>query len=166
MPSYSTVGNIYSLYPRVGSMTTITSASVSFYLDQAENEINGYLINNYTLPFSSTPPVLGTLTTEYGLVKILERFFTQEIGSENTWVTERRNYIFDYLGKLNTGEVGLFDSSMQIITWNAGDTILSNTMTYNPAFNVLNEVYQQMDGDRLQDEWDEVQQSPYDPGLS
>lgn len=90
MPSYSTVGNIYSLYPRVGSMTTINSASVSFYLDQAENEINGYLINNYTLPFSSTPPVIGTLTTEYGLVKILERFFTQELGSENAWVTERK----------------------------------------------------------------------------
>ena len=166
MPSYSTVGNIYSLYPRVGSMTTINSASVSFYLDQAENEINGYLINNYTMPFSSTPPVIGTLTTEYGLVKILERFFTQELGSENAWVTERKNYILEYLGKLNTGEVGLFDNSMQIITWNAGDTILSNTMNYNPAFNVLNEVYQQMDGDRLQDEWDEVQLSPYDPALS
>lgn len=78
----------------------------------------------------------------------------------------KKNYIFEYLGKLNTGEVGLFDNSMQIITWNAGDTILSNTMNYNPAFNVLNEVYQQMDGDRLQDEWDEVQQSPYDPALS
>ena len=165
MPSYTTVGNIYSLYPRVGSMSSITSASVSFYLDQAENEINGYLINNYTLPFSGTPPVIGTLTTEYGLVKILERFFTQEIGSTNSWVKERRDYIFDYLAKLNTGDVGLFTNSLELISWNAGDTIYSNTMTYNPSFNVLNEVYQQIDGDRLRDEWDDVQQSPYDPNL-
>ena len=165
MHSYTTVGNIYSLYPRVGSMSTINSASVAFYLDQAENEINGYLINNYTLPFSSTPPVIGTLSTEYGLVKILERFFTQETGSQHAWVKERKDYIFDYLAKLNTGDVGLFDSSMQIITWNAGDTIYSNTMTYLPAFNVLNEVYQQIDGDRLEDEWDDVRESPYDPNL-
>ena len=69
------------------------------------------------------------------------------------------------LAKLNTGDVGLFDTSMQIITWNAGDTIYSNTMTYNPAFNVLNEVYQQIDGERLEDEWDDVRESPYDPNL-
>ena len=95
----------------------------------------------------------------------MERFFTQETGSQNAWVKERKDYIFDYLAKLNTGDVGLFDSSMQIITWNAGDTIYSNTMTYLPAFNVLNEVYQQIDGDRLEDEWDDVRESPYDPNL-
>ena len=117
------------------------------------------------MPFSGTPPVIGTLTTEYGLVKILERFFTQEIGSTNSWVKERRDYIFDYLAKLNTGDVGLFNNSLELIAWNAGDTIYSNTMTYNPSFNVLNEVYQQIDGDRLRDEWDDVQQSPYDPNL-
>jgi hypothetical protein len=38
-------------------------------------------------------------------------------------------------------------------------------MTYNPAFNVLNEVYQQIDGERLEDEWDDVRESPYDPNL-
>ena len=95
----------------------------------------------------------------------MERFFTQEIGSTNSWVKERRDYIFDYLAKLNTGDVGLFNNSLELIPWNAGDTIYSNTMTYNPSFNMLNVVYQQIDGDLLRDEWDDVQQSPYDPGL-
>ena len=90
MPSYTTVANVQDLYPRVGSLSSINSASIAFYIDQAENEINGYLANNYTLPFSASPPMITTLSTEYSLVKILERFFTQEVGSQNAWVAERK----------------------------------------------------------------------------
>ena len=163
MPTYTTVPNVLSLYPRVGSLATVNSSSISFYIDQAENEINGYLANNYTLPFSSSPPMITTLSTEYSLVKILERFFTQEVGSTNAWVEERKKYIVDTLNKINDGTLGLVTSSGELIVYNSGDTIFSNTMNYTPTFTMLDETLQQIDSDRLEDEYDDVKDEEWNP---
>lgn len=163
MAEFTTVPNVYSLYPRVGSISSVNSSAVNFYINQAENEMKGYLINNYTLPFSSTPPILETIASEYALVKILERFFTQEIGSENKWVEERKKTVFNYFKQLNDGTIGLFTSSGEIIPWNAGDTIFSNTMNYQPTFTMLNPTLQVIDTERLDDEFDEWQDQDYNP---
>ncbi len=163
MPSYTTVANVQDLYPRVGSLSSVNSASIAFYIDQAENEINGYLANNYTLPFSASPPMITTLSTEYSLVKILERFFTQEVGSQNAWVAERKKYIIDTLNKLNEGTLGLVTSSGELLVYNSGDTIFSNTMQYDPTFTMLDETLQQIDSDRLNDEYDAVKDEEWNP---
>jgi len=163
MPTYTNVNNVLELYPRIGSYSVITSATLAFNIDQAENEINGYLSNNYTLPFSSSPPMITTLATEYTVVKILLRFFTQEVGSRNDYVSERRNYVFDMLDKINNGDIGLTTSSGDLITYNSGDTIFSNTMTYDPTFTMLDETLQQIDSDRLDDEYDAVSDQEYNP---
>ena len=165
MPSYTTVENVLDLYPRVGSLSTVTSSNIAFYIDQAENEVNGHLVNGYTLPFSSTPPLIRTISTEYSLVKILQRFFTQEIGSDNTYVTQRLESVMDYLTKINSGDVGLFTSSLELIPYNTGDTISSNTMDFNPTFTMLNPIFQQIDADRLDDELDAVDDEDYNPAL-
>ena len=106
MPSYTTVENVYDLYPRVGSLSSITSSQIAFYIDQAENEVNGHLVNGYTLPFSSTPPLIRTISTEYSLVKILQRFFTQEVGSDNAYVAQRLDAVKEYLTQINSGDIG------------------------------------------------------------
>jgi len=165
MPNYSTVEKVLDLYPRVGSLSTVTSANIAFYIDQAENEINGHLVNGYTLPFSSTPPIIESLSTEYGLVKILQRFFTQEVGSDNAYVASRLESVMDYLTKINSGDIGLFTSSLELIPYNSGDTIFSNTMNYNPTFTMLNPSLQQIDSDRLDDELDAVDNEDYNPAL-
>lgn len=165
MPIYTTVSNVLDLYPRVGSLSSISSANIAFYIDQAEAEINGYLINNYTMPFSATPPLVQALTTEYSLVKLLERFFTQETGSENAWVSARKEYVITTLTQINSGDIGLFTSSLEIIAYNPDDAPFSNTMTYNPTFNVLNSTLQQIDGDRLEDEYDDIDRDNYKPDL-
>ncbi len=165
MPTYTTVENVYDLYPRVGSLSTITSSQIAFYIDQAENEVNGHLVNGYTLPFSSTPPIIRTLSTEYSLVKILQRFFTQEVGSDNAYVAQRLDAVKEYLTQINSGDIGLYNSSLELIPYNAGDTIFSNTMNFNPTFTMLDESLQQIDSDRLDDELDAVDQEDYNPAL-
>ena len=165
MPSYTTVENVLDLYPRVGSLSTVTSSNIAFYIDQAENEINGHLINGYTLPFSSTPPIISTLSTEYSLVKILQRFFTQEVGSDNVYVTQRLDDVKEYLNKINTGDIGLYTSSLELIPYNPGDTIFSNTMNFDPTFTMIDETYQVIDSERMDQELDAVDDQAYDPSL-
>ena len=71
----------------------------------------------------------------------------------------------DYLTKINSGDIGLFTSSLELIPFNAGDTIFSNTMNYNPTFTMLNPSLQQIDSDRLDDELDAVDNEDYNPAL-
>ena len=52
---------------------------------------------------------------------------------------------------------------MDLIVWNAGDTIYSNTMEYNPTFTMLDETLQQIDSDRLKDEYDIYRLEEYNP---
>ena len=70
-----------------------------------------------------------------------------------------------YLDKINTGEIGIYNNSLELITYNAGDTIFSNTMNYNPTFTMLNSTLQQIDSDRLDDELDAVDNEDYNPAL-
>jgi len=163
MPSYTTVPKVLDLYPRVGSMTSITSSNIAFYIDQAENEVNGYLVNNYDLPFSATPPLVETISTEYSLIKILERFFTQGINSENKWVSERKEYVKNFLNQINSGTIALYTNSLQLIAYQGDDTIYSNTMNYNPTFTMLDETLQQIDPDRLDAELDVLESEAYNP---
>ncbi len=165
MPIYTTVANVYNLYPRIGSMTTISSSSIAFFIDQAEAEVNGYLGNNYSLPFSSTIPIIETISTEFSVVKILERFFTQEIGSKNEWVEARYENIYNTLSAINSGNLALVTNSNEVLTYQSEGGIHSNTQNFDPTFSVINDIYQQTDGDRLQDDFDKVRDNTYKPEL-
>jgi len=165
MPDYTTVGKVYDLYPRIGSMTTITSANIAYYIDQAENEMNGFIANNYTLPFSATVPIIETIATEFSVVKILERFFTQEIGSKNEWVEARYEHIFARLSQISSGTLALMTSSYEVLNFSAEGGIYSNNKDYLPTFNNLNDTIQQVDGDLLDKEYNDVSQETYRPDL-
>ena len=83
------------------------------------------------------------------------------MGSKNEWVEERKKYLLDTFNKINNGDIGLVTSSGELIVYNSGDTIFSNTMTYNPTFTMLDETLQQIDSDRLED--DAVRDEEYNP---
>tara|TARA_R100001443_G_scaffold20068_1_gene31966 strand:- start:24214 stop:24714 length:501 start_codon:yes stop_codon:yes gene_type:complete len=165
MADYTSVANVYALYPRIGSMTSITSSNISFYIDQAENEMNGYLANNYSLPFATDVPIVTTIATEFSVVKILERFFTQEIGSKNEWVEERYKHVYETLTQISSGDLSLVTSSYEVLAYFSNGGIYSNNQNNNPVFNRLNTTLQEFDGDQLRDEYDTVRDTPRESSL-
>ena len=87
------------------------------------------------------------------------------MGSDNVYVTQRLDDVKEYLNKINTGDIGLYTSSLELIPYNPGDTIFSNTMNFDPTFTMIDETYQVIDSERMDQELDAVYDQDYDPSL-
>ena len=59
----------------------------------------------------------------------------------------------------------MYTSSLELIPYNPGDTIFSNTMNFDPTFTMIDETYQVIDSERMDQELDAVDDQDYDPSL-
>jgi phage gp36-like protein len=156
MPDYTTVTKVTDLFPKI-SDTNISSASIAFYIDQAEAEINGKIAVRYTLPFSLTPPLVETIATELSVIKILDRFFTSEAKSKNDWRDIRKKDLNGLLGGIAEGKITLINSANEIIGQRTDiQDIYSDTKDYTPTFSHLHYSLQEVDEDRLDSEEDDL----------
>ena len=76
-----------SAEPMIGSLTTITSAHLYQFAEDAEAIINGRIARNYDVSsFASVPTQLVALATDLALYNVLaKRVFTQERLQASTW---------------------------------------------------------------------------------
>jgi len=156
MAVYTTVAKVTDLFPKIKD-TQISSASIAFYINQAEAEINGRLAPQYSLPFSTTPALIETIATELSLIKVLDRFFTSEARSSNSWRDTRKKDAQNLLDGIANGSMSLINSSHTIINPRSDlHGIVSNTSEYTPTFSHLGEGSQEIDPDRLDDETDDL----------
>lgn len=156
MGAYTNAENVRSLYPQLNELSSLTDGQIDFYVAQAEAEVNGYLATRYALPFSAVPPLVETVSTEYALIKLMDRFFSAEAPTENDWKEVRRKELKELLAALAEGRVVLVTTAGAIITTATGAGIESDTSTHTPTFNHLDPAMQKIDEDRLDDEEDAI----------
>lgn len=155
MGDYTNPTSVRALFPKLDTVTALTDTQIDFYVQQAESELNARLARRFTLPFSSSPPLIGMLATEFTLIKLLDRFMTAEKASKNDWRMVRKADLMETLDGIVGGQIPLLTNSMvQIGTRVDAAGISSNTSGYAPTFNLLDESLQQVDADRLDDEED------------
>lgn len=127
---------------------------------RADSIIDAYLASKFTVPFSSTPPLIESISIDLSAYYVLRTLFTRDSVNKN-------NYINDFLLKhLNTKEktgtlydilnddITLVDSSGTVID-TTSDLIDSNIKDYVPIFNVDDAEDWEVDPDRLEDIADE-----------
>lgn len=153
MGTYTTAVKVRSLYPELNTATRLTDTQLDFYVAQAENHISAILAVRYGLPFATTPPLVETITTEYALIKVLDRFYTSETASKNDWRNIRKADLDKMLKSILDGDILLIDANNGVIAQRADiGSVASNTQTYTPTFSHLGDGYQKIDPDRLDDE--------------
>ena len=153
MPVYSDNGKVRDLFPKLDEIKSLSVKQVDFFIDQAEPIINGKLAVRYTVPFSPVPPLIESLTTEYALLKLLDRFFTQEKPSKSEWREIRKEDLDETLNGLADGSISLVSSAGEIIAQRTDiGGIASDTKDYTPTFSHRTEEGQEVDPDRLDDE--------------
>lgn len=155
MGTYTDATEIRKLYGEIDT-TGLVDNDVEFFIRTAENEITARLGAKYTLPFSSTPPVIKTIAQEKSFIKILDRFFTAETRSKNDWRDIRAADCNSLLGDIVDGKIPLLNSSLEVISTRTDLGIQSNTSTYEPTMNELPQTLQQADSDKLEDTFDRV----------
>lgn len=156
MGKYTDATKLRKLYKDIDTSGLIDN-DIEFFIRQKENIIDLKLAQRYTLPFSSTPPVIETIASECSLVGILDRYFTSESKSKNDWREVRATACNSLLDALSDGSLTLVDSGGAIISQRTDiGGIQSNTSGYEPTFNRLDETLQQEDQDRLEDVYNDV----------
>jgi hypothetical protein len=146
MGRYIQWDDIIQRYPNVaakGGSNQVGSA----YLDYAETELEGRLAGAYTIPFSSNNLTIKDLSIDMVYAKSI--MYTD---------TKKAKVILDYLDK-RIGE--LIDGTATMITtsgdamFTAGDAPWSTTKDYHNTFGVIPIEDQNIDTDRIEDEYDE-----------
>lgn len=155
MPDYGTVAGVIELYPRIGSVTSITSAIIASYVGRAEGRMNGQLANRYTIPVSGSPPVLKDIAETWATGLILRRFFTQEKENTSEWVQSWIDDAKDTLEPFAMGSASLVASNgTRLVADLAAQGPWSSTSQYKPTFDVREMIRQRTDPDRVDAEED------------
>lgn len=156
MGAYTNADNVRKLYPALNELTSLTDTQIDFYVAQAEAEIDGRLAVRYALPFSAVPPLVEALSTEYALIKLMDRFYSAEAPAKNDWKEVRRRELRRTLTALASGTMALVTSTGAVIATATGAGIESDTSDYTPTFSHVDPVLQRIDEDRIDAEEDAI----------
>jgi len=158
MADYGTVPGTFILFPKIGSVSAITSEVVINYLDRAESRINARISHLYTVPVGCAPPALQDLSETLAMALMLRRFYTQEKQNLSEWVEGWFKEVEETLLLYATGSATLTCSGGAVVDTGvaAGLTLgpFSNTAVYKPTFDSREMINQRTDPDRTQADHD------------
>jgi phage gp36-like protein len=155
MLDYGTIGGVFELFPRIGSMSIITTPLVESYLARSEARINALISGRYTVPVSGKPPLLKDATETLALARLLKRFYTQEKENTSEWVQGWFDEVTDMLEPIVSGSGSLVASDGTILGAAATSTPWSSTELFRPTFGVRDLVQTRIDPDREREEEDQ-----------
>ena len=72
MGRYTSSGDMRKLFKAFDTVKNINDTDLEFFVTMSEAEIDGYLAQQYTLPFSNTPPLVRSIASEYATIKALD----------------------------------------------------------------------------------------------
>ena len=131
--SYTTVKNVLTALPTVGSGSSIGSETILYYAQQAESVINAALAKTYALPITQKVPVLETLTTNMTIHGLLSRRIRLS-GKVDDDVLKAFD-MSGLLGDIVAGKIPLVTSSGTVIAASGkGQQVWTNMEDYTSTF--------------------------------
>jgi phage gp36-like protein len=105
--AYSTAANIKVVLLNVATYTFDDTAIGSF-IAKADALIDSYLANVYTVPFTTTPAIINSLSVDIACYYLLRTTYTNDrVEEKNSWVIEWYNKALEILKKLANKEMSL-----------------------------------------------------------
>ena len=86
MGKYTTVTAIYNTHIYNLTSSVVDATTVSYFIDDAESTIDGYVAKQYSLPFGSVPPLINKLAKDLSACYVLQYLYSQENQNVNDWV--------------------------------------------------------------------------------
>jgi phage gp36-like protein len=152
---YTNAQELELLFPKIIS-TSLTKADINeIFVTKAEADIDAAVSGRYTLPFSSTPPLVRNIAQDLTMYYVARRMYTQNAKDKNDWVDDFRANAFDILDKIREGEINLITSSKEIISTRTDQVQIwsdaSDTTDYNPTMDERDQILQRVDPRLLDD---------------
>lgn len=121
---------------------------VGTFISRADNLINAKVGGIYAVPFTTTPPLIQTLSDEISAFLIMRTLFTEDSVNKNDWILMFRESL-KMLDEIAAGKVTLVDSTGVAISVQT-HAISSNNGDYTPTFDMDDSEDQAVDADLLQ----------------
>jgi len=112
-----------------------SDTDVDYFIARADDYIDARLYQLYNVPFSSTPPIVRSISTHLASYYVLQMLYVQSRTTDNdAWMSSFKNYAYDLLKDIQKGIILLLDSSGNKISRKSGRGILSSTEDFYPIF--------------------------------
>lgn len=145
---YTSVDRCFTLAPKVGSVSTLTSADILAFCVDAEALVHAKIANAYTVPIVPAPPLLAMLSTDIAVYRLLGLRLAE--GDNATQWMARLKESLALLDKISDGSVTLTTDSGTVIGGSdAASGIIADYTAFRPTMNELPEVEQSIDPDYL-----------------
>jgi len=147
---YGNPDGVFDLYPKIQSLTTITSTIVETFITRTEANINARIAHLYTVPVGGSPPALKDIAETAVVGRLMRRFLAagdQELADK--WLEDADKF----LELIATGSATLVSSAGVVVDRSQiADEPFSSTKDYVPTFSVLDTRDAWLDPDRRDDE--------------
>ena len=115
--------------------TITTDIDVEYYIDRTDDYIDARLYQLYTVPFTTTPPMVRTISTHLAAYYVLRMLYVQARTTDNdAWMSTFKDFAYDLLKEIDRGDIMLLDSSGGKLPRKSSRGIKSSTEDYSPTF--------------------------------
>lgn len=117
-----------------------SDAEVAYFISLADDYINGRLSSLYTVPFSSTPPVVKQISSHLAAHLTIRAIYAEnKQDPKDTWMNVFKVWAMDLLKEIEEGKILLVDSSGSRITRSSVSGIYTSNGDRGSIFDVDDE---------------------------
>lgn len=132
---YTSVLLIKSRLPGVSSVGGISNDVYDTYASAAESIVDGKLARRYTVPFSPTPPLVETLSTDIAAYRLWTQRLSPRKGADDEEKTNALKEALALLDELADGTMTLTSSDGSVVSERSTTGhAWSDKMGYNPTY--------------------------------
>ena len=127
--------DVRQLLPKVTD-NVMSDVNVTFLIDIVDDIIDGKLVYMYTVPFTSTPPIVRRISTYMAAYLVLMKINAKSVGSpEGEWINVYKEFADTMLEGIVTGSIMLVDANGAEIAHKTDYGMRISTADYVPIFN-------------------------------
>ena len=130
------------------SVDEVATARFSKHIDRAESIVNGAVGRRYSLPFTTVPPVIRTISEDIATYYALRGSFSQDGKVKNPYLVDYQSAL-DMLEKIMMGTMPLTYTDGSEVPANSANLFLSTTKDFRPIFGLDDAVDWRRDPDEV-----------------
>jgi phage gp36-like protein len=150
----SATGIFFLVLPQLPDTVTVTNI-INRHIARADGLINSKISKRYTVPITTTPPLLASLSEDITVYYTYRSFYSQDNLNRSEYLEELKNEAASILDEIRDGKIDLVDINGSVIEENSSEATTgildSTTKDYQPFFDIDDSLNWAFDSDRLDD---------------
>lgn len=152
MGVYATTTTILQNYPGLPQSDSSVTTILTNHIVNAEGIVHGKVARRYDIPFSSTPPIIKTISEDLSVFYYMRASYMRDGQNVSEWVQDLYDNAIAQLDEIQDRKIDLTDASNNLISERSTKKrISSTTENYTPTFDLDTITSADIDPDRLAD---------------